>query len=103
MRRLEPCDRGVNSTLDDVKLLVDLLKLFENNGGGDRLNGRLGATRTGDELATGMNGALREVPSAPPARCAKPVMRPGFVGGSSVTDGEWSHGPTQEQRTPVFR
>lgn len=31
------------------------------------------------------------------------VMRPGFVGGSSVTDGEWSHGPTQEQRTPVFR
>lgn len=30
------------------------------------------------------------------------VMRPGFVGGSRVTDGEWSHGPTQEQRTPVF-
>lgn len=36
-------------------------------------------------------------------RRTETVKRPGSVGGSVVTDGEWSHGPTQEQGTPLLR
>ena len=35
-------------------------------------------------------------------RKASQLMRPGFVGGSRVTEREWNHGPTQEQGTPLF-